>query len=125
MHAVIAARDARGARNAVSIAISPRDLAPTASELHDATLAHEPSFVAIEHAEDARVRNAIDVADDALTPTARDPHAGIRAEIIKATRCSCGAKMARIAPQPLRHCDIDERTQRAIDEQQRIASRGP
>ena len=72
MGTIIPARDARRARDAVSIAISPRDFASAASEIHDATLAHEPGFVTIEHAEDARARDAIDVADDALTPPARD-----------------------------------------------------
>lgn len=125
MSPVIAARDARRARDAVSIAISPRDLATTVRKIHDATLAHEPGFVTIEHAEDARVRDAIDVADDALTPPARDPHAGIRAEIVKTARRRGGAEIARIAAQPLRHLDVGERAQRAIDEQQRIALREP
>src|SRR6187549_710211 len=102
MHAVIAAHDARRARDAVAITINPGELASAASELHDATLAHEPRFVAIEHAEDAGIRDAKDVAGDALTPTAGDPHAGIRAEIVEAAQRRGGAEMARIAPQPLR-----------------------
>src|SRR5262245_24859486 len=119
MSAVIAARDARRARDTVPITINPRDFASATSEIHDATLAHEPGFVTVEHAEDARVRDAIDVADDALAPPAREPHAGIGAEIVEAARRRGGAQMARIAAQPLRHLDVDERTQRAIDEQQR------
>ena len=125
MSPVIAARDARRARDEVSITISPRDLASAASEIYDATLAHEPGFVTIENAEDARVRHAIDVADDALTPPAGDPHSGVRAEIVEAAGRRGGAEIARITAQPLRHLDIGERAQRAIDEQQRIASREP
>src|SRR5262245_42588153 len=105
MNPVIAAHDARRARDAVSIAIRPRDLASAASEIHDAPLAHEPGFVTVEHAEDACVRDAIDVADDSLTPPARDPHAGVRAEIVEAARRRGGAEIARIVVQPLRHLD--------------------
>src|SRR6188508_2479922 len=123
MNSVITAGDACGARSVVPIPISPRDLSATASELHDATLTHEPRFVAIENAEDACFRDAIDVADDALTPAARGFHAGIRAKIVEAAQRSGRAKIACIAPQPLGDLDIDERTQRAINEQQRIASR--
>jgi len=54
--------------------------------MHDATFAQEPSFVTIEHAENARVRDAIDVADAALTPPASGPLAGLRAKIVEAAR---------------------------------------
>src|SRR5262245_36444014 len=97
MSPVIAARDARRARNAVPITIGPRDLASAAIEIHDATRAYEPGFVTVEHAEDSRVRDAIDVADDALTLQARDLHAGKGTEVVEAARRSRGAHIARIA----------------------------
>src|SRR5689334_10467655 len=125
MSSVVPARDAHGARNAVPIMISPREFASASSELHDATLANEPGFVAIEHTEDVCSGDAIDVADDALAPTARGLHAGIRTKIVEAAPRRRGAEVACMAPQPLGHLDIDGRTQRAIDEQQRIASREP
>src|SRR5262245_11841464 len=72
MSPVIAARDARRARDAVPITIGPRYLVSAAIEIHDATRAYEPGFVTVEHTEDARARDAIDVADDALTLPAHD-----------------------------------------------------
>ena len=125
MDPVIAARDARHIADGVAISIGPRLDADAAIELHDATLADEVRFVPIEHAEDARIRDAIDVADDAFAAAARGRHAGIRAEIIESPRRARSSDMARNAAQPPRHLDVDEWPQSAVDEQQGIASRGP
>src|ERR1700741_2453553 len=123
MHAVVAARDARCTGDAVPISIRPRRAAYASSEPHETTLAREARFVTIEHAEDTRIRDAIDVADDAFAPTARGLHAGVRAEIVQPARRRRRTEIARAAAQPSGHLDLDEGTQRAIDEQQRIASR--
>ena len=118
MHAVVAARDTPRAGDAMAISIRPRRAASASSELHETTLAHVARFITVEHTEDTRIRDAIDVTDDAFAPAARDPHAGVRAEIVQPARCGRGTEMSRGPAQPFRHLDLDERTQRAIDEQQ-------
>src|SRR6185503_9513826 len=107
MRAVVAARDARRAGDAVAISIRPRRAAYASSELHETTLAHEARFVTIEHTEDTRIRDAIDVADDAFAPAARGPHARVRAEIVQPARRGRGTEMARGVAQPFRHRDLD------------------
>src|SRR5688572_25741854 len=114
MRAIVAARDARGRHDAISIAIDPRRLAAAANELDLASLAHEPrlaaraGFVPIEHAEDARIRDAIDIAGNAFATRSRAAHAGISAEIVEPTARRRGADIACGVAQPSRHLDVDE-----------------
>ena len=96
------------------------------------TLAHESGFAralpASYRSSTRKTRgfdDAIDVADDRFAAIARGAHAGIGAEIVESAARRRGTHVTRGAPQPLRHRDVDERTQRAVDEQQRIAPGEP
>ena len=116
MQTVVAARDACGADDAVTIAISPRDSRTAAIEAHRAAFSYEARFascrarfVTIEHAEHARARDAIDVSDDMLSPPAGRCHAGIRTEIVQSARRDGWTEISRNAAQPTRHRDVDER----------------
>ncbi len=123
MLAIITARNTRRADDAATISIQPRFFAPACGEPHEAARTHEASFaarsnfVAIERTQHARVHNAIDVPDSVLAPPARDRHARVWAEIVEATACGCETDVTSGAAQPSRHRDVDERTQRAVDEQ--------
>ena len=130
MRAIVTALDSGGADYAVTIPICPRGTAATALELHDTALADEARFAArgsrfvtIEHAENSWARDAINIADDVLATRTRTYHRGIWPQIVKPATRERGTDIPRRATQPLRHRNLDEWPQRAIGEQQRIASR--
>jgi len=125
MRAVIAVRDPRAMRRVALIDVHPCCARPTATYRNDAGRANEArptspraGFVSVERTHDERIANLVEIAVDPIAGAACRLEAGVWPEIVESAARLRGPDVARDALQPARHRNVDERPQRAIDEQQ-------
>lgn len=132
MTLIIAVNDARLRRHAPPIHIDPRVATLPGREPHRATLPNETRsvmciarFVAIEHSINHGPSHAIHIAYDPLTAAQPWAKPRIASEVVQAPARPRRSQVASDTVQPASHGDVDERPQRAVDQQQRIALREP
>src|SRR5258706_8479871 len=132
MRSVVAVSDSRAVRRVASIHVYPHRALPAATYRNDTRGANEArstrsgaGFVAVERAHDERIAHRVEIAAHPLAGAACRLEAGEWPEIVQSPARLRGPDVARDALQPARHGDVDERPQRAVDEQQRIALREP
>ena len=125
MALVVAAPNTQSWRCRQAILVDPRRAPPAIGEDDGGTHSNESRalparrarLVSIEHSQQrARRCQLVEISDDPISAPSSRGKAGIRTEVVQASRRASNSEESTCAAQPTRHRNVDERAQRSIDE---------